>query len=552
LPAYPIARESAARRHDDDAVDRRIHAIEEGPLHRNLAELLDQAVAEAGERQAWNFFESGETETYASLKGRLNGLARSLWALGIRKGTHVAVMLPNIAAFPLSWLALAQIGAVMVPVNIGFTERELAFILQDSEAEWIIIHADLLPVLESCRKAGRIAPDGNHTLVVGGAGGAAGWEEMSRPVPDAFVPREPVTGDDLLNIQYTSGTTGLPKGCMLTQRYWLVAGRINALRDGLAFDGILASTPFSYLDPQWLLVMAIYQRATLFVARRQSTSRFMDWLAEHRISFCLLPWILVKQPRRERERDHRILRANVYGVPPHLHREIESRFGLIAREAFGMTETGPALFMPIEATEMVGSGSCGRPVPYRRCRIADEAGRTLPPGEIGELLVQGQGILSGYYNNPEATAAAFRGEWFRTGDLFRMDQHGYYYLVGRLKDMVRRNGENIAAREVELVLNSAPEVKESAVIGVPDEVRGEEIKACIMLRDDIEPTDAVLESLVAHCRRELAPFKVPRYFSFRSGFPRTPSQKIAKHALRREAADLRSGSYDRLESRWHA
>jgi crotonobetaine/carnitine-CoA ligase len=357
--------------------------------------------------------------------------------------------------------------------------------------------------------------------------------------------------DDLLNIQYTSGTTGFPKGCKLSQRYWLIAGRVNAMRDGLKFERILASTPFSYMDPQWLLMMAIYQRATLFVARRQSTSRFVGWLADHAINFCLFPWILLKQPPSDQERQHKILRANVYGVPPHLHGHLQSRFGLVAREAFGMTEIGPAMFMPIEAKDMVGSGSCGRPVPYRRCRIADEAGRTLPPGEIGELLVTGPGIMSGYYNNPEATAAAFHGEWFRTGDLFRMDERGYFYIVGRLKDMVRRNGENIAAREVEMVLNSLATVKESAVLGVPDEARGEEVKACLVLRNDVTPTEEVLDQLIEHCKRELAPFKVPRYFAFRDSFPRTASQKIAKHILRAEAKDPRSGSYDRVENRWH-
>ena len=217
-----------------------------------------------------------------------------------------------------------------------------------------------------------------------------------------------------------------------------------------------------------------------------------------------------------------------------------------------MTEIGPAMFMPIEAADMVGSGSCGRPVPYRRCRIADESGRTLPAGETGELLVSGPGIMSGYYNNPEATAAAFHGEWFRTGDLFRMDERGYFYIVGRLKDMVRRNGENVAAREVEMVLNGIETVKESAVVGVPDEARGEEVKACIVLRDGLSPTPEVIEQLVEHCKRELASFKVPRYFSFRESFPRTSSQKIAKHVLRSELGDPRSGSYDRVTNRWHS
>ncbi|HVZ00775.1 MAG TPA: AMP-binding protein [Dongiaceae bacterium] len=536
----------------EDIVDRRVRAIETGALPGNVGALLEEAASDSGDRLAWNFFESGETETYASLRDRTAGLAQGFAGLGIAKGTHVAVMLPNIAAFPLSWLALARLGAVMVPVNIDYRERELAFILENSETGWIVIHDSLFPILENCRSAGHAMPPNDRTIVVGnGIPGTIPWDRIARARAEGFEPAEPVTQDDLLNIQYTSGTTGFPKGCKLSQKYWLIAGKVNAMRDGLKFDRILASTPFTYMDPQWLLLMSIYQRATLIVARRQSTSRFIGWLADHEINFCLLPWILLKQAPSDRERQHKILRANVYGVPPHLHGEIQSRFGLVAREAFGMTEIGPAMFMPIEAQDMVGSGSCGRPVPYRRCRIADETGRTLPPGEIGELLVSGPGIMSGYYNNPEATAAAFRGEWFRTGDLFRMDERGYFYIVGRLKDMVRRNGENVAAREVEMVLNGMATVKESAVIGVPDEARGEEVKACIVLQDGLAPTPELIDQLVAHCKRELAPFKVPRYFSFRESFPRTTSQKIAKHALRAEAKDLRSGSYDRVENRWH-
>jgi crotonobetaine/carnitine-CoA ligase len=207
--------------------------------------------------------------------------------------------------------------------------------------------------------------------------------------------------------------------------------------------------------------------------------------------------------------------------------------------------------MPIEAAAMVGSGSCGLPAPFRECRVADEQGRPLPPGEAGELLVRGPGIMKGYYRNPEATAAAFHGDWFRTGDLFRQDERGFLYIVGRLKDMVRRSGENIAARELESVLNALPEVRESAIIPVPDEIRGEEVKACIVLREGCAPSPELLEGLIRHCQRQLAAFKVPRYFSFHDSFPLTASAKIAKKSLQPDGSDPRRGSFDRIENRWH-
>ena len=256
----------------------RIRAIEAEPLTENLGALLDEAACEAGEQVIWDFFEEGQKETYAALNRRVNGIAGNLLRLGVRKGTHVAVMLPNIPVFPALWLALARIGAVMVPVNIAYRERELAFVLNDSEAEFLVIDAVLRAVVEACRDSGQVSLPVAREIVVGGEGvpGSVAWTALDGDPQDSFTPPEPVGPDDLLNIQYTSGTTGFPKGCLLTHRYWVVAGKVNAFRDGRHYARILAPTPFFYMDPQWLLVMAIYLRGTLFVARRQSSSRFMD------------------------------------------------------------------------------------------------------------------------------------------------------------------------------------------------------------------------------------------------------------------------------------
>jgi crotonobetaine/carnitine-CoA ligase len=337
---------------------------------------------------------------------------------------------------------------------------------------------------------------------------------------------------------------------MLTQRYWIVSGHSNAHRDGKRYERILASTPFYYMDPQWLLLMTLFQRGTLFVAQRQSTSRFMGWVREHRINFCLLPWILYKEPQGPKDDDNAIVRANIYGVPRTLHAQIEERFGLVAREAFGMTELGPTLFMPIEAADMVGSGSCGLPAPFRECRLIGEDGEEVGPMEPGELAVRGEGILQGYYRNDAATSDSLRDGWFRTGDLFRKDHNGFYTIIGRRKDMVRRSGENIAAREVESVLNAFPHVAESAIIGVPDEKRGEEVKAYIVVKPGVDETEELIGEIARHCEQQLAAFKVPRFYTFRSNFPRTGSAKIAKHVLRSEEPDLRKGAYDRLAGSW--
>ena len=166
------------------------------------------------------------------------------------------------------------------------------------------------------------------------------------------------------------------------------------------------------------------------------------------------------------------------------------------------------------------------------------------------MLIRGPGILHGYYKKPEATAAAFHGDWFRTGDLFRRDERGYYYIVGRLKDMIRRAGENISAREVEAVLRGMPEIVEAAAVPVPDETRGEEVKVYVVLQPGLMAEDVPPARIIAHCEANLARFKVPRYIEYRPNLPKTPSEKIAKQLLAQGVADLRTGSYDRVERRW--
>jgi crotonobetaine/carnitine-CoA ligase len=275
----------------------------------------------------------------------------------------------------------------------------------------------------------------------------------------------------------------------------------------------------------------------------------MQWVRDHRIQFCLFPEIVFKQAPHPRDRDHEIIRVNVYGLHRENHAALEERFGFVAREAFGMTEIGSGLFMPIEAADMVGSGSCGIPSPFRQARIVDPAGRPVAPGETGELQVRGPGMLQGYYGKPEATAAAFDGDWFRTGDLFRQDERGWFYIVGRVKDMIRRSGENIAAREVEEIILALPQVAEAACVPVPDRNRGEEVKALVVLQAGVARDALPPARLLEHCRANLAPFKVPRFIAYVAALPKTGSHKIAKAELRAQA-DPTAGCYDAVEQRW--
>jgi len=529
-----------------DPLERR-RQIEAEPLPANVWQLLEGATREVPDLLAWDFFQSDSRATYAEVRSAAAALAQVLARRGVQSGSVVAVMLPNAPEYPLSWFALAKLGAVIVPLNPQYTAREVQVVMADAKASHVIVHHSLVGVV-----GGALAPShalqSDQIVIVG-----PDWREhvsfgclLQLGEGEAIARAEPGL-DDLLNIQYTSGTTGLPKGCLLTHRHWLTCGKVNARRDGRAFQRILASTPFFYMDPQWLLLMTLFQRATLFVAERQSATHFMEWIRRYQIDFCLFPELALKQPPSVDDRTNALVRMNIYGVRTDRHAEIERRFNVIAREAYGMTEMGSVMFMPMEATDMVGSGSCGIPSPFRECRIVDSGGTEVEPDSIGELQVRGPGTMLGYHHRPEANELAFNGNWFRTGDLFRKDKRGYYYLVGRLKDIIRRSGENVSAQEVEGVLRGFPEVMESAVIGVPDESRGEEILAIIVPVDGaaVDP-----KALLTFCALSLARFKIPRFLFIETSLPKTASGKIAKERLRQQWRAARAGLYDRTLERW--
>jgi acyl-CoA synthetase (AMP-forming)/AMP-acid ligase II len=532
-------------------VRERCRQIEAEPLPASTATLLDEAAAAVPSRLVLQFIDGGERFTYAELKTAVDRVACGLRALGVCKATRVAVMLPNVPQFPITWLALGRLGAVTVPVNIAYTARELEYVLNDAQVEFLVIHDSFLPVLDAVQKRPALLDD-DRVVVAGTArDGQRSWQALHDAGNTGFVAPEQVGLQDLCNIQYTSGTTGFPKGCLLTQRYWLTIGKVNSARDGLLYERILMSTPFYYMDPQWLLLMTLYQRATLFVAARQSASRFSSWLHEYGVHFCQLPAEpAYKQPPLPVDGDNVVRRANVYGLRPAIHADVERRFNVNAREAFGMTEIGSALFVPIEAAHMTGSGSCGIVGPFREARVVDESGVEVPRGQTGELQVRGPGILEGYYNRADATRDAFRDGWFRTGDLFRQDEAGWFYIVGRVKDMVRRSSENIPAREVESVLRGLPEIADVAVIPVPDELRKEEVKACVILQPGLRPSDLPPQRITDYARQYLAAFKVPRYVEYCEEFPRTASGKVRKQELMAQKPDLRVGSWDRVEQVW--
>lgn len=504
----------------------------------SLGLLCARAAAQWPDRPALCFDATGETLSFAQLHARSNQLAHALVALGVGPGDRVAVLAANRPVFPLAWLAIAKAGACMVPVNPAY---------RDADAQHLLRHADVRLAIADTERADlvrRLRPSlpGLQALVVDAPGSALQANEHDlHSVMQARPPTPPdleVAPEAMVNVQFTSGTTGLPKGCMLSHRYWTQLGRLIA--DHLVGlgpqDVMLTAQPFSYIDPQWNVAAMLASGATLVVLERFSPSRFWPQVVAHRATFfyCLgaMPTLLLAQPASTAERAHRLRVVMCSGIPADRHAELETRFGVPWREVYGTTETGAdVMVFEDRADALRGSGSIGVALPHRELRIGDDEARPLPRGVVGELLIRGTAMMDGYFRNPEATALAFAQGWYHTGDLATMDAQGQVRVVGRKKDMIRRSGENISAAEVEAVIEQHPTVLLAAVVAVPDAIRGEECKAYVVLREPHQAMDA--GALAAFVESRLARFKVPRYWEQRDDLPRTPSERVAKHLLPR-------------------
>lgn len=533
--------------------EQRMRSIELKPLPDSLPQLLAEAAAEAPEHKFCDFFELNKSFTYREFHAATERLASALHRRGVRRGTHVGLMLPNIPEFLITWLALTRLGAVLVPINPAYTTREVKFVIETGDVEWLFVGSSGLEVLNQVDALESLIP-GDRIVCCEGESQSSyqSWESVFNENNSTIElpPVEDVKPTDLASIAFTSGTTGFPKGCMLSHRFYTVIGLVNTYRDGRNFERILTTMPLFYVDPRWQILMAIYRRGTVYVATKPSASRLMDWVRKFRIQFCLFPEVATKQPVSPLDRDHDLIRVTMYGITPDRHAEIEERYDVVARESYGMTEVGSVLFTPIEDPTTVGTGSCGRVCSFREVRIVDEDGNVVPTGQLGELQVRGLGIYDGYYKNKSATDEAFKDGWFCTGDIFRQDERGYFYLKGRVKEMIRRANENIAAREIEAVVRMMPQVVEAAALPVPDPDRGEEVKVYVVLQPGLSSADVPPQLIIEHCEQNLARFKVPRYVAYAANFPKTPSDRIAKHLLVKSSPDLRVESFDRVDDLW--
>lgn len=493
---------------------------------RTLPEAVRRAATLWPDRPAWIFdlrdgpaAASSISLTFAEIRDASERIARHLRTHGVRSGDRVAILLHNRPEIALTWLALAHLGATAVPLGTK---------LRHDDAAWILAKSRAVSLVTTHELARTIAP---VTIPIIDVDALGDDPDDADPLPDVHDP------DDIVNVQFTSGTTGHPKGCLLSHRYWLHLA--TSLVEGFPRlrpdDRMLTAQAMSYMDPQWNLAASLVSGASLVILDGFHPSTFWERVRDHGVTYfyCLaaMPVLMLTTPADPRDRDHRVRVIQCSAIPPARHAELEERWGSPWFEVFGMTETGGDIHVTdLEHDALVGSGAIGVVKPGREARIVDPDGHPVPDGEMGELVLRGPGMMSGYDDEPEATAQVFRGGWLHTGDLARRDASGVITLVGRLKEVVRRAGENVAAREVEDTLLSHPAVRMAAVVGVPDEIRGEEVKAYLVLTDERDAEQAASE-LVPYCGERIARFKVPRYWEVRADLPRTASERVAKPQL---------------------
>ncbi|MFF0636421.1 long-chain fatty acid--CoA ligase [Nocardia sp. NPDC004151] len=491
----------------------------------------------------------GERLTYSELDARANQVARLLTDRGVRPGDTVALSCPNLPEFVICYYGIVKAGAVVVPLNILLRPREIAYHLDDSEAVLYLCHEGTpgLPMGEHGREGFQQAPGCRDMVLITADPHAPapypGIDTLARAVaaqPRTFdtVARRP---EDTAVILYTSGTTGRPKGAELTHANMVM----NALTANRLFDNVpdrhdthLVTLPLFHSFGQTINMNAgLSVGATLVLMPRFDAAAALRVLAAEQVTFFAgvptMYWALLRalDDTVDIDRIAATLRKAVSGgaaLPVEILTRFAQRFGVPVLEGYGLSETSPlALFADPDRDPR--PGSIGIPVWGIEVRLIDPQWNTVAgAGEIGEIALRGHNVMKGYHRRPDATAEVMRDGWLRTGDLARRDADGCYYIVDRAKDMIVRGGFNVYPREIEEVLHTHPGVSLAAVIGIPDEHYGEEIKACVVP----EPGATVTEvELIDWCRAELAAYKYPRVIEFTATLPMTASGKILKREL---------------------
>jgi long-chain acyl-CoA synthetase len=487
----------------------------------NLADNLTRSASAYPDRPAVRL--DGTVLTYADLDARSARMAGLLRQRGVRPGDRVAVMLPNVPTFAVVYYAILRCGGVVVPMNPLLKEREVTYYLTDSQARLIF-------AAPACAEAARpgAAQAGADCLVVG-----ANLDDGVEPFPGT-VDR---AASDTAVILYTSGTTGTPKGAELTHAN-LTTNAAVAGRDLFALgpdDMVFGGLPLFHSFGQTCgLNAAIGSGACLTLVSRFTPEKALEVLARDRVTiFQGVPTMyvaLLGAPDRS-EFDTGALRLCVSGgaaLPVEVLRGFESAFGCMILEGYGLSETSPVASFNHPDRERK-PGSIGIPIRGVEMRVLDDAGKEVPVGEVGEIVIRGHNVMKGYWRRPEATAEAVPDGWFRSGDLAKRDDDGYFFIVDRKKELIIRGGYNVYPREIEEVLYEHPAVAEAAVVGIPDGVLGEEVGAAVAVKPGVSVT---ADELREYVRGLVAAYKYPRRVWLVDALPKGPTGKILKREIR--------------------
>lgn len=534
------------------------------PEDSSMYEVFHQTVTKYPHLTATVFM--GAQLSFQQLSQQVDRLASALAELGIQKQDRVAVMLPNCPQYVISYLAILRLGAIVVQVNPLYTEREVEGILIDSGAKIAIVMDLMYPRVEKIRaktalnqviftrvseylpfparqlypwlakRKGQYPPIKagpatiNFSQLVHGASGS---------VPRVVVDAE----NDIAVFQYTGGTTGIPKAAMLTHRnlvadvYMSRAIVGSAMKEGE--ERVLAVLPFFHsFGLTTTLNLALAFGCTLICIPRFEIKAVLKAIDKYRpTAFPGVPTMYValnNYPELHRYdiKSIRVMISGAAAMPVEVLRQFEAKTGGVICEGYGLSEASPVVC----CNPCVGvrkPGSIGIPLVGTVCRVVDmETGTTaLAPGEVGELTVKGPQVMKGYWNRPEDTAHSLREGWLYTGDVAKMDEDGYFYIVDRKKDMIITGGFNVYPREVEEVLYEHPKIKEAAVIGVADEYSGERVKAVVVPKEGETMSE---EEVIQWCRQKLTGYKVPRFVEFRDELPLSLVGKVLRRALKEE------------------
>ncbi|MGI9146063.1 MAG: AMP-binding protein [Chloroflexota bacterium] len=516
-------------------------------LGETIGENLRRTVEQFGEREALVVCHQRYRATYSELWEQTTRAARALLGRGVRKGDRVGIWAPNRAEWVVIQYATARIGAILVNINPAYKTAELAYVLQQSGASMLI----LARAFRTSNYVGMLAevrgncPDLQQSIVLEEEWDALLAAAHGSPLEDLAALESSLQFDDPINIQYTSGTTGFPKGATLSHHNILNNGFF--IGEALHFserDRVCIPVPFYHCFGMVLGNLACTTHGTCMVVPGESfdaLAALETVQAERCTALYGVPTMFIGELEHPRFLDFDLssLRTGIMAgspCPVEVMRKVQSQMHMPeVTICYGMTETAPVSTQSSTDDALEKRvATVGRIHPHVEIKIVDPStGGIVPRGQPGELCTRGYSVMLGYWNNPEATREAIDpARWMHTGDLATMDEQDYVNIVGRIKDMIIRGGENIYPREIEEFLYMHPSVSDVQVIGVPSERYGEEVMAWVKLREGEGTTD---EDLVAFCRGKIATYKIPRYWKFVDTFPMTVTGKIQKFRMRETA-----------------